>query len=49
LYGGSVTSRNCAELLKNHQVDGALVGGASLNIESFCDIIKAAQTAKEVE
>ena len=49
LYGGSVTSENCAELLKNHQVDGALVGGASLNIDSFCDIIKTAQTMQNFE
>ena len=44
LYGGSVTSKNCAEFLKNHEVDGALVGGASLNIDSFCDIIDVAQS-----
>ena len=46
LSGGSVTSKNCAEFLKNHEVDGALVGGASLNIDSFCDIIGAAQSVR---
>ncbi len=45
LYGGSVTPQNCKELLENKEVDGALVGGASLNIDSFCDIIRAAQRA----
>ena len=49
LYGGSVTSKNCAEFLKNHEVDGALVGGASLNIDSFCDIIGAAQSVRNFE
>ena len=49
LYGGSVTSQNCAEFLKNDEVDGALVGGASLNIDSFCDIIKTAQTMQNFE
>jgi triosephosphate isomerase (TIM) len=43
LYGGSVTSQNSRELLKNDEIDGVLVGGASLNIHSFCDIIKSAQ------
>ncbi len=43
LYGGSVTPDNCSELLQNEDVDGALVGGASLNIDSFCDIIRSAQ------
>jgi triosephosphate isomerase (TIM) len=43
LYGGSVTPQNCRELLQNDEIDGALVGGASLNIDSFCDIIKSAQ------
>ena len=49
LYGGSVTSKNCAEFLKNHEVDGALVGGASLNIDSFCDIIGAAKLVQNFE
>ena len=44
LYGGSVNSNNCRDLLRNKEVDGALVGGASLNINSFCDIIKIASS-----
>jgi triosephosphate isomerase (TIM) len=43
LYGGSVNSQNSRELLQNDEIDGALVGGASLNINSFCDIINSAQ------
>lgn len=45
LYGGSVTPKNCRDLLENGEVDGALVGGASLNIDSFCDIIRVASLA----
>ena len=44
LYGGSVNPDNCKDLLRNTEVNGALVGGASLNINSFCDIIKAASS-----
>ena len=44
LYGGSVNPENCKDLLRNGEVNGALVGGASLNINSFCDIIKAASS-----
>ena len=44
LYGGSVNTNNCRDLLRNKEVDGALVGGASLNINSFCDIIKGASS-----
>ena len=35
LYGGSVNPENCSELLREKEIDGALVGGASLNLESF--------------
>ncbi|MEK9629004.1 MAG: triose-phosphate isomerase [Nitrospinota bacterium] len=44
LYGGSVTPDNCRGLLENPEVDGALIGGASLNIDSFCDIINTAKS-----
>ena len=44
LYGGSVNPQNCRDLLRNKEVNGALVGGASLNVDSFCDIIKAASS-----
>lgn len=42
LYGGSVKSDNASMLLAQKDIDGALVGGASLVIESFTDIIRAA-------
>ena len=42
LYGGSVKSENCHELLCLPDIDGALVGGASLDAESFAAIVSAA-------
>ena len=42
LYGGSVKPGNAAELLAQPDVDGALVGGASLKAEDFLGIIQAA-------
>jgi triosephosphate isomerase (TIM) len=44
LYGGSVKPENAAELLALADVDGALVGGASLEAESFAAIVAAAAT-----
>jgi triosephosphate isomerase len=43
LYGGSVKPENAAELLALPDVDGALVGGASLQAESFAAIVGAAR------
>ena len=42
LYGGSVKADNAAELFKMPDIDGGLVGGASLNFEEFIAISKAA-------
>ena len=42
LYGGSVKPANAAELLALPDVDGALVGGASLDAEEFAAIVDAA-------
>jgi triosephosphate isomerase len=42
LYGGSVKPDNAAELLALADVDGALVGGASLEAKSFAEIASAA-------
>lgn len=42
LYGGSVSPANAAELMSQPDVDGALVGGASLEPESFAAIVEAA-------
>ncbi len=41
-YGGSVKADNAAELLSQPDVDGALVGGASLKADTFAAIVKAA-------
>lgn len=43
LYGGSVTAANAGEILADDDVDGALVGGASLQPESFLAIANAAR------
>jgi triosephosphate isomerase len=42
LYGGSVKPANAAELMAQPDVDGALVGGASLDAEDFAAIVEAA-------
>jgi triosephosphate isomerase len=42
LYGGSVNPENAPELLAQPDIDGALVGGASLDVASFSAICKAA-------
>jgi triosephosphate isomerase len=45
LYGGSVKPENAAELLAQPDVEGALVGGASLDVESFAAICETAAGA----
>ena len=40
-YGGSVKPGNAAGLMARPDIDGALVGGASLDVESFTGIIRA--------
>jgi triosephosphate isomerase len=40
LYGGSVNSSNISNLMKEADIDGGLVGGASLEFESFAKVIK---------
>ena len=47
-YGGSVTAANAAGLLQESDVDGALVGGASLKAEAFTAIVNAALETKTV-
>ena len=42
IYGGSVTPDNTAGLMSQPDVDGALVGGASLKADLFLAIVKAA-------
>jgi triosephosphate isomerase len=41
-YGGSVKPSNTAELMKQRDIDGALVGGASLDPRAFAEIVKTA-------
>jgi triosephosphate isomerase len=45
LYGGSVKPDNAADIMAQQDVDGALVGGASLEVDSFMELIEAAQNA----
>jgi triosephosphate isomerase len=47
-YGGSVTAENAGGLMRQPDVDGALVGGASVKAESFGAIVKAAQQKQAV-
>ncbi len=42
-YGGSVKADNAAELLSQPNIDGALVGGASLKADGFLGIIAGAK------
>lgn len=46
-YGGSVNAGNAAEFFMQPDIDGALVGGASLQADSFALIVKAAAQAKQ--
>lgn len=43
LYGGSVSPQNISEFMNESEIDGALVGGASLHALSFFQIVKAAE------
>ncbi len=46
LYGGSMKPSNAPELLAQKDIDGGLIGGASLESRSFVDLVKAAAEAK---
>jgi len=48
LYGGSVTPENIAVFIGESDIDGALVGGASLNSEGFARIVKISQESNVV-
>jgi triosephosphate isomerase len=43
LYGGSIKPGNVGEILEGEDVDGGLVGGASLEVDSFVELVEAAQ------
>lgn len=45
LYGGSVTGENAEQFLQKKEIDGLLVGGASVNVDSFSRIITSARNA----
>jgi triosephosphate isomerase len=45
LYGGSVKPDNVADLMREPDVDGALVGGASLDVRGFSEIVTKSRTA----
>ena len=47
-YGGSMNAKNADELLDKENVDGGLIGGASLKAEDFSVIVKAASNQKYV-
>lgn len=47
LYGGSVKPQNALELFKQPDIDGGLIGGASLEARSFLDIVEAAHQIAE--
>ncbi|MFX1283852.1 MAG: triose-phosphate isomerase [Promethearchaeota archaeon] len=49
IYGGSMKESNAAELLAIEDIDGGLVGGASLSAESFVPIIRIAEDLSDTE
>jgi triosephosphate isomerase len=44
LYGGSMNAANAASLLAMPDIDGGLIGGASLKVPDFLQIIRAARS-----
>ena len=46
LYGGSVNAANITGYVRENEIDGALVGGASLRAREFCDIVFATASAR---
>ena len=49
LYGGSVTAGNAAEFMRQPEIDGALVGGASLKADEFLKIVAQTAAVKATE
>jgi triosephosphate isomerase len=47
LYGGSVTATNIADLMTRPDIDGALVGGASLKAQEFASIVEQSAAARK--
>ena len=48
LYGGSVTAANATEFMRQSEIDGALVGGASLKAAEFLSIVKQTSEIRQV-
>ncbi|MFC1908066.1 triose-phosphate isomerase [Chloroflexota bacterium] len=49
LYGGSVTATNATELMNQPEIDGALVGGASLKTDQFLSIVKQTSEIRQLK
>ena len=49
LYGGSVKPENIGEIMVQEDVDGGLVGGASLDAETFAELVNGAATGAAKE
>jgi triosephosphate isomerase len=49
LYGGSVTASNISGFMEQSEIDGALVGGASLKAQEFVDIVEQSAAIKKGE
>ena len=49
LYGGSVTAENTAEFMNQPEIDGALVGGASLKANEFLSIVRQTSVIRRAE
>ena len=48
-YGGSVKSTNAKELFETSDIDGALVGGASLKVDEFAKIVNEIKEKQNIE
>ncbi len=49
LYGGSMSPKNAQEILRQKDVDGGLIGGASLKIDSFSSLVQIAESVQKVK
>jgi triosephosphate isomerase len=49
LYGGSMKPSNCADLMKQPDIDGGLIGGASLKADDFTALVRISTEVKDLE
>jgi len=47
LYGGSMNPKNAQEIISQNDVDGGLIGGASLKIDSFSSLVQIAENVQK--